>query len=811
VSAEDVRGAGPPTVRTARKAVQEPVQEALPGIEVPEPAPARRAPAQAPELAATLPVVQVVLDLAPAHLDRPFDYLVPAAMSDAAQPGVRVKVRFAGREVDGYVLARLDRSEHDGRLQPLRRVVSPEPVLAPQVLRLARSVADLYAGTLADVLRLAVPPRHARAEQGLADRVAAGPPGTSPQEAAPAAPDRSDGPLPSGGPLRSAGLDAPDGPTAPSPGGPEASAWGPYRAGAAFLAHLARGGAPRAVWTALPGLAPRPSAGRPPRGAPSGDQEGPQEGPQEGDPGTVAAGAGGRRRGRTEGAPAPLTHWAAAVAEAVAAVAALGRGALVVVPDARDVDQVCAALEAAGLPAWDPAHGGQVVRLTADEGPAVRYRAFLAARQGLARVVVGTRAAAFAPVADLGMVVCWNDGEATLAEPRAPYPHAREVLALRSEQEGAAYLLGGHGRTVAAHALLGRGWAHELAAARDVVRARAPRVRALTSVELAAEGPGAAARIPTAAWRTARAALEHGPVLVQVPRAGYLPVVACARCRTPARCTACHGPLSLPGPGAAPQCAWCGALAGGWSCPECHWTGLRSVRVGSQRTAEELGRAFTGVPVRVSGASAPGGVLASVGDQPALVVATPGAEPVADGGYTAALLLDAAVSTAHVGLDVAQDALARWLAAAALVRPATTGGQVLLVGDAAPAPTNALVRWDPAGLADRELDERSELALPPAARVAAVTGDRAAVAAVLDRVELATPDTVLGPVEVASTRSDDAPDLAAGAARPVRAVVRVPYRDGRSLARQLAASLAVRSARREPGSVRVQLDPKEIL
>lgn len=788
MSTEDVDGRGDRAVRTvpepaaqaAREGVQEAVQDALPGIAVPEPPARSTAPSPAQELAAERPVAQVVLDLAPAHLDRPFDYLVPAAMADAAQPGVRVKVRFAGREADGYVLARLDRSEHDGRMQPLRRVVSPEPVLTPPVLRLARSVADLYAGTLSDVLRLAVPPRHARAEQSLADRVAAG----APEAPAP-------------------GPGTPEQPGAPGP--PAASVWAPYRAGAAFLAHLARGQAPRAVWTALPGLAPRPAADRPEADrSPAGVAAAPDAEP------SVDAAPRGRRRRRAADVP-PVTHWAAAVAEAVAVVARLGRGALVVVPDARDVDQVCAALAAAGLPAWDPAGGGQVVRLTADEGPAVRYRSFLAARQGLARVVVGTRAAAFAPVADLGLVVCWNDGEETLSEPRSPYPHAREVLALRSEQEGAAYLLGGHGRTVAAQALVARGWAHELAATRDVVRTSAPRVRALTSVELAAEGPGAAARIPTAAWRAARAALEHGPVLVQVPRAGYLPVVACARCRTPARCTACHGPLSLPGPGAAPQCAWCGALAGGWSCPECHWTGLRSVRVGSQRTAEELGRAFTGVPVRMSGASAPGGVLGSVGDQPALVVATPGAEPVADGGYTAALLLDAAVSTAHVGLDVAQDALARWLAAAALVRPATAGGQVLLVGDAAPAPTNALVRWDPAGLAGRELDERAELTLPPAARVAAVTGDRAAVAAVLDRVELAGPESVLGPVEVAPSRPEEAPDLAAGVTRPVRAVVRVPYRDGRTLARQLAASLAVRSARREPGSVRVQLDPKEIL
>ncbi len=764
------------------------VQDVLPGIDVPAPeAPRRTAPVGALELATELPVAQLVLDLAPPHLDRPYDYLVPAAMSDAAQPGARVKVRFAGRDVDGYVLARLDRSEHVGRLQPVRRVVSPETVLAPQVLRLARSVADLYAGTLPDVLRLAVPPRHARAEQGLTAGTVRVPAGSDAAEESTAHVTTTVTTTGTeSGPSSGAPATAPTGPGA-------ASVWGAYRAGPAFLAHLARGGAPRAVWTALPGLAPAPD--RPEGGGPAA--------------GDGAAGRG-RRRG-SAGTVLPVTHWAAAVAEAVRVVRGVGRGALVVVPDARDVDQVCAALAAAGLGAWDPASGGEVVRLTADEGPAPRYRGFLAVRRGLARVVVGTRAAAFAPVADLGLVVCWNDGEDTLAEPRAPYPHAREVLALRSEQEGAAYLLGGHGRTVAGHALLARGWAHDLAAARDVVRSRAPRVRALTSVELAAEGPGAAARIPTAAWRAARSALEHGPVLVQVPRSGYLPVVACARCRTPARCTACHGPLALPGPGAAPQCAWCGALAGGWSCPECHWTGLRSVRVGSQRTAEELGRAFPGVPVRMSGAGAAGGVLAAVGGEPALVVATPGAEPVADGGYTAALLLDAAVSTAHVGLDVAQDALARWLAAASLVRPAGDGGQVLLVGDAAPAPTNALVRWDPAGLADRELDERAELALPPAVRVAAVTGDRAAVAAVLDRVGLAGPDTVLGPVEVAPSRPDDAPDLAGGAARPVRAVVRVPHRDGRELARQLGASLAVRSARRESGSVRVQLDPKEIL
>ena len=73
---------------------------------------------------------------------------------------------------------------------------------------------------------------------------------------------------------------------------------------------------------------------------------------------------------------------------------------------------------------------------TADLGPAERYRRWLRVRRGHVRVVVGTRAAMFAPVADLGLVVVWDDGDDLHAEPRAPYPHVREVLALRSRARG---------------------------------------------------------------------------------------------------------------------------------------------------------------------------------------------------------------------------------------------------------------------------------------------------------------------------------------------------------------------------------------
>lgn len=707
-----------------------PEQLALPGMPEPtEPAPAPAKAAQVPvgaegiTPAEHLPIARVCVDVSPLHLDRPFDYVVPQKMSQDAQPGTRVKVRFGPQDVDGIILERVASSDHNGRLSPIRRLVSAEVVLSEAVARLARAVADYYGGGLWDVLRLAIPPRHARIEAA---------PTPEPQEADPEA------------------------------GG--ASAWSDYSGGEAFLKHMQAGNAPRAIWTALPG-----------DWAPSGTDDG-------------------------KGTTLPLAQdgWEEALAQALLAARQSGQGALVVLPDVRDVDRLTAALQVHGLRPYG-LKGGDFARLLAEDGPAPRYRSYLAVLRGEVGIAIGTRATAFAPVGNLGLVVCWEDGEQTLSEQRAPYPHVREVLALRSELENCAFLVGSVSRSVESQALLHSGWAREIVAARANARTRTPRVRVLDSVELAAEGPAAAARIPTPAWRVLCEALARGPVLVQVPRRGYVPVIACAQCREAARCTTCHGPLGLSQSGSAPQCTWCGQLAADWRCSECNGREVRSVRVGSERTAEELGRAFPGVPVKVSGASSSGGVLASVTAAPALVVSTPGAEPVAAGGYSAALLLDATVMSSGTELDSGHRALLRWLAAAGLVRSAGQGGTVVIVGDGVPAIVNSVVRWDPSGYADRDLTERMELGLPPAVRVGAVTGDRAGVAAILDHLEREPDWRILGPV--------DLPDEE----RTSRAIVSAPRARGRALAVALRAAAATRSLKREGTQGHIELDPAALL
>jgi len=680
--------------------------------------------------AATLPVARVAVDVALAHLDRPFDYRVPAHLDEVAVPGVRVRVRFAGRLVDGFLLERVADTDHAGRLAWVDKVVSPEPVLTAEVAALCRAVADRYAGVLADVLRLAVPPRHARVE---AEPV----------------------PAPDADADAGAGADRAD----------PAAGWARYPRGSALLDALARGRAAHAVWQALPG-----------------------------------------------------ESWAHRLAAAAAATHAAGRGALLVVPDQRDV----AALHAACA---DRLGAGAVVALTAELGPAERYRRWLAVRRGAVRVVVGTRSSAFAPLERPGLLAVWDDGDDLHAEPRAPYPHVRDVLLVRAHAAGAALLVGGFARTAEAQVLVESGWAQEVVADRAAVRAAAPRVTALneTGDQLARDPDQGAARLPAVAFEAARAALAAGrPVLVQVPRAGYLPWLSCAQCRETARCRHCAGPLSLSAKGAGergaagelPHCRWCGRVEPAFRCPVCASRRLRAGVVGAGRTAEELGRAFPGATVRTSGGSAP--VLDGVPARPDLVVATPGAEPPAEGGYGAALLLDGWALLSRPDLRVAEETLRRWMAAAALVVPATDGGRlgrVVVVADAALPPVQALVRWDPAWHAAAELAARAEVGFPPAVRMASVEGTAEAVAEVVDAllgadglVGLGPPGVeVLGPVEL-----DPVPGADAAAPLRERALVRAPRAQGRALAAALAAVAGQRSARKAPEPVRVRLDPPEV-
>ncbi len=417
------------------------------------------------------------------HLDQFFDYAVPEELDEAARPGVRVRVRFGagahqvkngrregGRLIDGFLVERRAESDYSGPLAALADVVSPEPVLGPELLGLARAVADRYAGSLADVLQLAVPPRSAAAER-----------------------------RPSPEPL-------------PPPSAPEPGSWTRYEQGPAFLDSLAHGGAPRAVWNALPG-----------------------------------------------------PYWAEEIARAVAATLASGRGALVVVPDGRAADRVDAALTGV------LGRGG-----TRCSPPRRAPRSGTRAGSPCGAGPCGPSSApgprCSPPYGTSGSSSSGTTATAATAS-RTPRSPTRARCSCCAPPTTGALPPGQHelhrrGRP-ARRDRLGPGADRRTRAGPR----RRPLIRTVGDGELARDEAARAARLPSLAWQTVREGLKTGPVLVQVPRRGTCRGwPASAAGRPPAAGTA-PGPWRPPGSG---SCAAAGAgaaprLALRWSAarPDC--------------------------------------------------------------------------------------------------------------------------------------------------------------------------------------------------------------------------------------------------
>lgn len=688
------------------------------------------------------PVARVLPLLGMPHLDRLFDYAVPAKFDAEAQPGVKVRVRFAGRLVDALLVERRRTTDHSGTLAPLNRVISPVQIVPPRIWSLVKRLADRYAGTRSDVIRALVPARHASAEkEGLFGN------GASWEELYGSLVSRED--------------------LVDAPATAAADGWAGYRHADSFLRAVVDGRQARASWLWAPG-----------------------------------------------------EDWCARIAEAAATVAWRGGGVLIVAPNQREVDRITAALRVF-------LSAAQITELTAKVGPNARYRRHLSVLAGQGRVVVGTRSAASAPVNDLRLIVLVGEADDNLVDPRSPYMHARDVLRLRSELEQTGLLVGGAHRSAEVQRWVEDGFTPTLRATPELLRARMPWIHGLDDIHDAHAGH---ARIPSAALKAVHRSLDAGlPCLVQVPRRGYAPAVACSSCRTPARCRRCNGPLELPagqsdGEPSVPRCRWCGALEGHFTCGSCGGHALRMSVVGQERTAEELGRAFSNTPVIVS---AGGQMRASVPARPGLVVATPGSEPVVEGGgYGAVVVLDTWLTLGRADLRATESALRQWMEAACLAVPRDTGdddgthatGEVV-VAVAPDDPTmQALIRWDPEGAAAAELETRREASFPPAVTLVVVDGTPTSLEQFEDAWTVPEESDGVGAVEqLGPVELPPGVRLPAGlgereADRARRLIIRVPATgDGvEALGRSLRAAAALRATRRQSDPLRVVVDPVRV-
>lgn len=473
------------------------------------------------------------------------------------------------------------------------------------------------------------------------------------------------------------------------------------------------------------------------------------------------------------------------IAELAAAVWFNGEQSLVVMPTVEQAEEAYLYLRDYF------ANSDQVVLYTSEIPTAASYETFLRSRFGSAAVVVGTRGAVFLPMARPGLFYLWDDLAWSLSSDMFPNFSARQVLLIRSQLCGASLVLSHYSVNAGDLQLVTRHFARGLVPHRDVLRQCTGRFEFLSEDAQLAEGMTGVMLLPNAALRLARQGLKSGPVLLLVPPDGAFSVVSCSNCGTNAVCEVCGGPLTFQG--SRLVCTRCGNVPANYACPRCASRKLRGRHLQSRTVIDDIGRSFSGIPVLVS---RPGkGRVGLVDSTSRLVIAHPGGEPFAVGGYEAAVILRAHMWTNRTALWTAQEVMRQFLAAGALVKPE---GRILVTNRIDSRLEQALVRWDPWGFAVQELREREAGHFAPAWRTALLQGESLGEA--LSFLRQRFPEiTVFGPVPAREN-----PALST-------AFVSVDLRDSKDFGRALRALELHNSRSRQSvsGSVRIVVDPPD--
>lgn len=576
------------------------------------------------------PVAHVVLDVPVLHMDKIFDYEIPEKFRDVAI-GSRVQVDLGPRRVEGFVVARSAQTRFAATLRPLKKVVSPVPVLTESIYALAQLVASRQSATVGDALRLAIPQRHARAEREFIQQ-------------------RLDRGLSEFPKHASSDADAPA--NTANLGFDDDDTFLRYRGGAAFLARVGRGEAIRA-----------------------------------------------------QVSMAAVDTVEELVIPVLRRVLAQQKTAILIVPTPRQAQDLASSLSVA--------LNTDVSIVQSHDSHEVRYREFLRALYGESRVIVGTRSAAWLPSPDLGALILVDDQHSAMREPHSPYLHTRDLLRMRAEVEQVSFLSLNYGPSVEMCAV--ENWAPALTIDQGQLRSLTPQI--MSAISFAYED-SPFSRMPRSVFAVARAGLERGHVLFVVPQTGYYPAVACARCRELLRCPKCASVMAIPQPDAPLTCTMCRHVVKDFVCTECRHTKIRAIRVGSHRTAQEIGRAFRGVSIHTANHE-----HISLDEKNGHIVVAPiSSLPWYKDKFAAAIVLDAGSILRSSGLNAESYFLRTLAHVAAHVASRAEDGQLLVVGDVPAQLMHPLITWDFVHWSREQLNEREMLKLPPAFPWIAVRG-----------------------------------------------------------------------------------------
>lgn len=223
-----------------------------------------------------------------------------------------------------------------------------------------------------------------------------------------------------------------------------------------------------------------------------------------------------------------------------------------------------------------------------------RLNAWMKAKHGIGKIIIGTRSAIFTPIADLGVVIVDEEHDASFKQQEGFRYHARDLAIMRAHMENIPVILGS--ATPSLESL------HNVEIQRYQLLVLPERTGSATHpffslIDL--RNKSLDEGLSTELIYQIRAHIQRGgQVLVFLNRRGYAPVLICHACGWFAKCHRCDAKLTIHSSPPILQCHHCGSQRKlDKQCPECSNQQLMPVGLGTQRLEQSLLKHFPDVKV----------------------------------------------------------------------------------------------------------------------------------------------------------------------------------------------------------------------
>ncbi|UFJ43229.1 primosomal protein N' [Brevibacillus humidisoli] len=275
--------------------------------------------------------------------------------------------------------------------------------------------------------------------------------------------------------------------------------------------------------------------------------------------------------------------------EAIEQTIASGREAIFLVPEISLTPQMVDRFKAR--------FGQKVAVLHSALSQGERYDEWRKIQRQEVQVVVGARSAIFAPFRRLGLIVIDEEHETSYKQEETPRYHARDVAIWRAKQNQAVLVLGSATPSLETYALATRGRYHLLS-----MRERGGG-RSMPSVHLVDMREELRSDNRSMFSRTLHEMIEdrlakQEQIVLFLNRRGFSTFVMCRSCGYTMRCPHCDISLTYHRTNHSARCHYCGyAVPQPNHCPDCQSPHIRFFGTGTQKVEQELARLFPGVRV----------------------------------------------------------------------------------------------------------------------------------------------------------------------------------------------------------------------